>query len=201
MTSPPINPQTELPSSRQLFQSSLLALVIAAVVLVVAVLPAEYGIDPTGFGSKLGLNALHKSQEMEPPSGTSSPSSTLSTNLLANTTSPVQRQAKAYRNDTMRLDLAPGQGAEIKARMSTGASFLFHWTTGNQPVYFDMHGERINDGDAFTSFWIGRDQSQASGAFTAPFDGTHGWYWKNSSARSITIELTISGYYADLYQP
>ena len=201
MTSNSIAPQTALPSSAQLIKSSLLALVTAAIVLVIAILPAEYGIDPTGIGGKLGLSALHQTQEPEPSRSSASPSSTLSTNLLGNTLSPVSRQSGAYRNDTMRLELAPGQGAEIKARMRRSETFLFHWSSAGQPVYFDMHGERLNDGDNFTSFWIGRDQSQASGTFTAPFDGTHGWYWKNSGPHSITIELTISGYYADLYRP
>ena len=36
-----------------------MALAVAAVVLLVAVLPAEYGIDPTGIGRALGLTELN----------------------------------------------------------------------------------------------------------------------------------------------
>ncbi|MEM9684266.1 MAG: hypothetical protein AAF942_13430, partial [Pseudomonadota bacterium] len=45
----------ELPSSAQLLRSTLIAIVAAAAILVTTVLPAEYGIDPTGVGRLLGL--------------------------------------------------------------------------------------------------------------------------------------------------
>ena len=34
------------------------ALLVAGIILVVAVLPAEYGVDPTGIGRRLGLTAM-----------------------------------------------------------------------------------------------------------------------------------------------
>jgi hypothetical protein len=39
-----------LPSLRQLNRATLIALGAAAVILVTTVLPAEYGVDPTGVG-------------------------------------------------------------------------------------------------------------------------------------------------------
>ena len=48
----------QLPTSRQLTRSTLIAAVCAAALLAIVVLPAEYGIDPTGIGSRLGLDAL-----------------------------------------------------------------------------------------------------------------------------------------------
>jgi hypothetical protein len=47
--------RAELPTSRQLIRSTLIALTAAIVILVTAVLPGEYGIDPTGIGRLLGL--------------------------------------------------------------------------------------------------------------------------------------------------
>lgn len=44
-----------LPSSRRLAGSVLLAAASAAVILILLVLPAEYEIDPTGFGQLTGL--------------------------------------------------------------------------------------------------------------------------------------------------
>lgn len=46
------------PTPRKLALSTLAALLVAGVVLVVAVLPAEYGVDPTGVGTRLGLTRL-----------------------------------------------------------------------------------------------------------------------------------------------
>ena len=34
------------------------ALLVAGVILVIAVLPAEYGVDPLGIGASLGLTAM-----------------------------------------------------------------------------------------------------------------------------------------------
>ena len=60
MTTPvPPSPQgSALPSSRSLLRSTLLALVGAVAILVMVVLPAEYGIDPTRVGRLLGLTQM-----------------------------------------------------------------------------------------------------------------------------------------------
>ncbi len=44
----------ELPTSRQLLRSTVLALIAAIVLLVTVVMPSEYAIDPTGAGRMLG---------------------------------------------------------------------------------------------------------------------------------------------------
>ena len=46
------------PSRRRILTATAVAFVTAVVVLVTAVLPAEYGIDPLGTGKMLGLTAL-----------------------------------------------------------------------------------------------------------------------------------------------
>ena len=48
----------QLPGSAQLFRSTVAAAVVAMVVLFTVVLPAEYGIDPTGAGRVLGLTEM-----------------------------------------------------------------------------------------------------------------------------------------------
>jgi len=48
----------QLPTSSRLLQATAAAAIAASVILVAAVLPAEYGIDPTGLGGRLGLLAL-----------------------------------------------------------------------------------------------------------------------------------------------
>ena len=55
---------TELPppTPARLLRSVLLALAVAGLVLVLFVLPAEYAVDPTGFGRLLGLDRLAGSQ-------------------------------------------------------------------------------------------------------------------------------------------
>jgi hypothetical protein len=56
--STPHLPPVEPPSPRKLLRSTLIALAVALLLLVTAVLPAEYGIDPTGVGRVLGLTRM-----------------------------------------------------------------------------------------------------------------------------------------------
>lgn len=51
-------PQGELPSTRALLRSTVIALAVAGALLVTVVLPAEYGIDPTRIGRVLGLTQM-----------------------------------------------------------------------------------------------------------------------------------------------
>ncbi|WP_309671463.1 hypothetical protein [Gemmatimonas sp.] len=56
MTTPP--PDRELPTPQQVRRATLVAVVVAVAVLITAVLPAEYGVDPTGLGRRLGLTQM-----------------------------------------------------------------------------------------------------------------------------------------------
>src|SRR3954468_19126542 len=59
MTQPTSPYQAQPPSARRLWLATTLALAAAALALVFLVLPAEYGIDATGFGRATGLAAMH----------------------------------------------------------------------------------------------------------------------------------------------
>ena len=48
----------ELPTTGQLNKATALAVCVAAALLVTTILPAEYGIDPTGMGRVLGLTEM-----------------------------------------------------------------------------------------------------------------------------------------------
>lgn len=53
-------PQPRPYDVRRLSIATLVALVIAGLVLVVAILPAEYGLDPTGLGRAMGFSKLNE---------------------------------------------------------------------------------------------------------------------------------------------
>ena len=57
-----------LPTMPQLIKATGLALLVAGVILITTVLPAEHGIDPTGIGKALGLTTLSGSGR-PPPHG------------------------------------------------------------------------------------------------------------------------------------
>ncbi|AKV98059.1 hypothetical protein SAMN04487869_12839 [Marinobacter sp. DSM 26671] len=185
-----------LPSSKSLFKATGVAAVIGGVVLVTTILPAEYGIDPTGLGKMMGLTVLSQANAAESAQPEASPAS--SGNLLALPAGPVWKTSEGLSSDSTTVTLGPNEGLEVKATMAEGDRMVFNWTTEGGPVNFDMHGERFNDGDNFTSYWQGRDQPSASGAFEAPFDGTHGWYWENRGEGAVTVVLNTSGFYNDI---
>ena len=186
--------QDGLPSSASLLKATLIALVIGAIILVTTILPAEYGIDPTGLGTSMGLTALStaNASEQEQPSG----------NLLlaSSELTPVWKHNRRFRSDTLTITLQPNEGTEVKAEMEKGERFVFSWEVNDGNVSFDMHGEPPGRADTFTSYWKARNQANSHGEFVAPFNGTHGWYWHNGGTKPITLTLDTSGFYKKLYQ-
>lgn len=179
----------------QLLKATGVAIAVSAVLLVVAVLPAEYGIDPTGAGKALGLTAL--SGHAEPVAETAPVVPTAQPAGEAQ----VVRQGAPFHDGEMSLRLQPNEGAEIKAAMKGGDGFVFAWTATG-PVNFDMHGEAFDaKADEFTSYWKDRGQSGGNGSFTAPFDGNHGWYWRNRGTEPVTVTVKVSGYFEKLFRP
>jgi hypothetical protein len=180
-----------IPSVRQLVRATLIALATAAIVLIAAVLPAEYGIDPTGVGRRIGLLRPVPAEVALTPGPAD-----------ATLGQPVVKEGTPFRADEMTLTLASGDGAEIKAWMTRGRRFVFSWTAEGGVVNVDMHGEPIDAaGGEFTSYWKEEDKRAGHGAFEAPFDGTHGWFWENLGPEPVTIRVRTSGYYDKLGRP
>lgn len=191
-----------LPTLAQLFKALGIALIIAAVILITVVLPAEYDIDPTGIGKALGLTALNA--ENADDSSTPPPATALPTEMPAVIESSARTVTKSevpFRSEQLSIQLEPGKGIELKAKMRKGDQFVFSWQSDGTKVFVDMHGERANAGDEFTSYWEEKQSDSAHGAFVAPFDGSHGWYWRNTKTTPVTITIQVSGFYEKLYKP
>lgn len=188
-------------STRSLARASAAATAAAAAILVLFVLPAEWGIDPTGAGKAMGLSRMAEG-EGETPAAADEASD-------ATGTFTVPEQAKAsietttpWRSDEKTLTLAPHTGIEAKAHMRVGDRLVFHWTAKGGEVRMDMHGEPKNGKPGeFTSYWKQKNMTDAQGSFIAPFDGTHGWYWRNGGETPVTISLATTGFYEDLFEP
>lgn len=184
-----------LPTLRQLLKATGIAVFVAAAILITTVLPAEFGIDPTGAGKAMGLTALSATNA----EAAKLPNSTATAAPVVQT--PAEIVAKSdvpLRSDDMSLTLQPGEGSEIKATMRKGEQFVFNWATEDSPVNVDMHGEKPNAGDKFTSYWKGQQLTGDQGTFVAPFDGTHGWYWRNRGDKPVTVKVKVSGFYEKL---
>jgi len=187
-----------LPSNKSLIKATFVAFFTGCILLITIILPAEHGIDPTGLGDKLGLTQMSMASESRSVNTTIQSKDDESGSVIR----PVWKSMAPFRSDTMTLSLLPNQGAEIKAIMNKNENLVFNWEVKGGAAYFDMHGEAFQaTGDEFTSYWEGDNESNASGAFVAPFDGTHGWYWQNKGSAAIEIHLSTSGFYKELYTP
>lgn len=185
-------------SPKTLAKASAGAAIAAVLVLTLFVLPVEAGVDPTGVGSALGLTRMAAPSEEEadetPATPVAVPTGAPARNSIA--------KATPMRSDEMTITLPPHSGAEIKAHMQAGDSFVFRWEAKGGPVKLDMHGEPPNAADGeFTSYWKEKQLEEAQGSFTAPFDGTHGWYWRNKGEAPVTITVRTSGFYKNLFRP
>jgi hypothetical protein len=188
---------TTLPSLPQLGKATAVALAVAGIILVGAVLPAEYGIDPSGIGKALGLTQMNGAARQ----GAAQVADVAPT-VAPGAAATVTRTEHAFRTDEMRITLQPGEGAEIKAEIRKGEQFTFSWASEGGPVKSDMHGEPFNaKPNEFTTYWKVAQQSEGRGSFTAPFDGIHGWFWRNKGSAPVTIRVQVSGFHEKLYRP
>lgn len=200
------NSAAQLPyqaSTRSLARASIAASAAAAAILILFVLPAEWGIDPTGAGKAMGLTRMAQTDESEAvslvpdASAAEVPVLTIAPQIKENigTSTP-------WRADEKTVSLAPHSGMEVKAHMAKGDRLVFRWAANGGAVRMDMHGEPTNGKDGeFSTYWKQKDLTEAQGSFIAPYDGTHGWYWRNGGEVPVTIELKTTGFYKDLFEP
>jgi hypothetical protein len=197
MTPPPPYPPTpDLPSSADLARATVGAAVVAATLLIVVVLPAEYGIDPTGIGPVLGLYR-EPAPEVEPlPASSAGGAAASGAGAGSLFTSPTP-----YRTDEMSITLAAGEGAEIKAQMAAGERLIYSWTATGNGVDVDMHGEAADKTGGDRSYQTGEFQTSGHGAFEAPMAGNHGWFWQNLNDDPVTVTVKTAGFYRRLFRP
>jgi len=164
------------------------ALLVAGLILVIAVLPAEYGVDPLGIGRKLGLTAMSDVQKgLEAFQATKT--------ATAGGAPTVAPQPRTYQNETVAFKLAPGGTIDYKYRLDKGEALLYSWkATG--PVNYELHAEPDGAPQGYAeSFEKKNAMDAASGTLTAPFSGIHGWYWENPGGTEVTVTLSAAGFY------
>lgn len=178
------------PSLSTLAKTTVIALVVAGVLLVTLVLPAEYAIDPIGTGRWLGLTEI-ASPSLTPVEVVSLDGAA----LVPVQNGPVGEYPAEFKFDVFEITLQPYEYVEYKYRLEPGATMLYSWTA-NAPVIHDFHGERVGGAEPAEESFDKQDRRQASGSLTAPFTGIHGWYWENPGGEPVTIRLISSGYYS-----
>ena len=201
-----INPP--VPSLKSLIIASIFATLLATLILISAVLPAEYGIDPTGLGKMMGLTALSAqtkatSQPLAitcpvlPPQAAevSSQDQKQAANQASDSTGTTQKQPQPQWQDSVKIMVPAGKGLEYKFHLLKGAALEYSWATDGAKLYFDFHGEPKGDKTGYFKSFKESTDNQSNGTLTAPFEGPHGWYWENKTREPVTIILNTKGSY------
>jgi hypothetical protein len=82
-----------------------------------------------------------------------------------------------------------------------GASIDYSWETDKGKLFFDFHGEPKNDKTGYFQSYKKDTLEKDKDFFKAPFEGTHGWYWKNNNPFSVVISLKLNGSYSLIDKP
>lgn len=213
MFNTPLPTVNELPSTRKLVRSTVIALLTAVGLLVTVVMPSEYAVDPTGVGRALGLTQMGElkiilAQEALADAAPPQPAAPAPALQVAQVqpvakpiAQPVATTTPALKTNLMSVTLKPGEGTEIKLEVLKNKTVSYEWTAVGGPVNYDTHGEPYNgEKGYFHSYNKGKQVKSDKGEFTAIFDGTHGWFWRNRSNNDVTIALKTTGDYLSVKQ-
>ncbi|ROQ43375.1 hypothetical protein EDB94_2831 [Marinobacter sp. 3-2] len=214
--------RSDLPSTAKLIRSTIMAAIVALVLLVTVVMPAEYALDPTGAGRLLGLTEMGEIKGQLANEAAADETAQLVGVQSAGATKPPEPDASATETtaapepvaeqtikeeplpepaqeplwqDEVRVVLAPGEGTEFKLTMKEDAVARFSWTSEGGPMNFDTHGD--GSGQSI-SYEKGRGVPEDKGELVAAFTGNHGWFFRNRNDNDITLVLRTGGDYGEL---
>lgn len=199
-------------NKKQILTATFAALVLGAFLFVAAVLPAEYGSDPLGTGKLFGFSRLYQAEALADvamiEAGDPKAFPVLKKEDLGSDPEvPMPKEAQnpppasqyAERQDSLTVRVPAGKGIEYKVKVLKFGSLKYEWTTDQGVLYSDFHGE-VKEAtppkeEFFLSYTIAYSNNLI-GTFLAPYEGRHGWYFKNRTEKDIVVSLRLSGQYA-----
>jgi len=196
----------------KIIKATIISFIVGGILLVVAVLPAEYGMDPTGAGELLGFSRLYV-PETNQTDDLGAMVSTANLPLIKlekagsgpNVPRPVEADYPApetqlaTREDETKVIVPAGKGIEFKINILKYGKIKYEWTTHNNEVlYFDFHGEVKQEKEVkevyFESYTIANSNNMV-GTFLAPYEGKHGWFFRNTGDEDVVVNLRLKGQY------
>lgn len=200
-------------SKRKIIKSVVAGLIIGTVLLVCAILPAEYGIDPTGAGKLFGFNRLYVPENaVAGETGEGKPVVAGAYPLLklervgsapevkrpVEADAPPPAQQYESREDSVQVNVPAGKGLEYKIYMQKYGSVKYEWSTDKDHVYIDFHGEVNQENppaDVYFESYTKAYSNNMAGTLLAPFEGKHGWYFKNNGKEDVVVTIRLKGQY------
>lgn len=177
-----------------LIAATLGAVAIAVLIVLGAILPAEFNRDPLGLGRLSGLSRLWAPDDT-------------AVDANAGGVARAREYDIPYRTDTVEIPLGGfmdgiyASTLEYKVRMRKDATVVYSWTVTGvanpRDLVFDQHGHTIakpGEGMTVSSYRKGFGLKQ-QGALSAPFDGIHGWLFANQGDGRAVVRLQLAGYY------
>ncbi|MFH2060318.1 MAG: hypothetical protein ABIJ59_15650 [Pseudomonadota bacterium] len=216
----------DLPSNRKLIKSTIFAAVVAAVLLITTVLPAEYGIDPTGIGQAIGLKKMGEIKVQLAEEAAAEKTQALlqkdEQKLDEITMVPTERES----TDRDRQDLSEKRGGtqekeatkspekiaaswkdqvSVSLKPGQGVEFKLVMEKGAKAWFeWTANGSQLNfdahgNGDGRSiQYDKGRGVPKDEGVLNAAFKGDHGWFWRNRTDQTVTLTLKTKGEYLKL---
>jgi len=216
-----------LPSTAKLIRSTIIAAIVALVLLVTVVMPAEYALDPTGAGQLLGLTEMGEIKEqlaeeaaadaaaemVAVQSSADQKTQEVSAPVVAEAIdepapSPEIETASAEPEPATEQEVAKPQWQdEVRVVLTPGQGTEFKLTMEEGAVArfsWVSEGGPINydthgngSGQSI-SYEKGRGVPEDEGELEAAFTGDHGWFFRNRNDNEITLVLRTGGDYGQL---
>lgn len=190
---PPDPAPPPIPRGRMILLT-LAVLGVATLVVLGAVLPAEFNRDPLGVGRLSGLSRLWAPADRKAD--------------VKDAAGPRAREYDIpYRTDVVEIPLggflegADRSELEYKVRMRRDAALTYAWEVigakDPRDFHFDQHGHTTPaPGQAMTvATYRQAFGLRQQGALIAPFDGIQGWQFSNSAEAPVVVRLRLSGFY------
>lgn len=189
----------EVPSTAKLIKSTIIAVITAGVLLITVVMPSEYGIDPTGLGSTIGLKRMGEIKISLAEEAAQDALKNIKSTVVVKVEPKPQiiSEINPSQSHERIVTLAPDEGTEIKLTMSKGAKVNYVWETNGGKANFDIHGDSKTLDIGYHSYSKGSKQI-SEGTLEAAFNGNHGWFWRNRTKEPLTITLKTNGQYTDI---
>ena len=177
----------------RLILATLGALALAVLIVLGAILPAEFDQDPLGVGRLSGLSRLWAPQDEQVD--------------VSRGAARAREYDIPFRTDVVEIPLgdflagADKSELEYKVRMKKEATLIYAWeVTGTREprdFHFDQHGHTTPTPGQPMSVATYRQAFglKQQGALTAPFDGIQGWQFSNSSEKPVVVRLRLAGFY------
>lgn len=162
-------------------------------------LPAVYGIDPTGFGTLSGINradgasvrqeaaALKQPARVQPPAP-----------AVISATGGATTQAETMpdeRQDIFNVTVPARQSQHFAFTMERDYELYYHWATDGKPLYCELHGQSQDGNGAKPKVFGKLKERKGKGFFIAPLTGKYTLSWENQTDKPVIIRLTVKGVY------